>query len=395
MVTATSTRTFADDVREIDEFLEVLLRRLDPDAVPAGKALELWSAFDVVERRAAAAKLLLARRVEDGCGWKPAGFRSAAEQLAALSGTTVSTAKRDLETSKQVQTQRKTADALRAGRLSRSKAQMVAETAEKNPDAEEELLAAAELGLVPLRDAAIAARARVEDPDARTKRQHRERGLKMWTDPDGMVAGRFRLTPEVGGQVKAKVDAAVQRIFRAHKVEDHAPHEAYAADALAAFVLEENDGKQRRDPNATVHVVIDHGALMRGGAVDGEVCEIPGVGPVDVNWVRELLGSAFLTAIIKRGKDILTVAHLGRHIPAEIQTALLVSGHECQRKGCYQRGYLERDHTHDYAKGGPTSLENLKWYCGPDHRLKTSGWIVELPDPITGKCVFRPLPQTE
>ena len=74
---------------------------------------------------------------------------------------------------------------------------------------------------------------------------------------------------------------------------------------------------------ATVHIVIDHGTLVLGDAADGGVCEIPGVGPVDVAWVRALLGSGALTAIVKKGKDIVTVAHLGRHVPAEIQTALL------------------------------------------------------------------------
>ena len=278
--------------------------------------------------------------------------------------------------------------AVRAGRLSLGQAKMIADAASKNPDAEPELLAAAELGLVPLRDACIAARARVEDPDERRKRHHRARELRMWTDADGMVAGRFRLTPETGAQVKAKIDAEVQRIFRARKGGEHEPHDAYAADALAAFVLGSTEPGAKKDPNATVHIVIDHGALMRGGAAAGEVCEIPGVGPVAVDWVRELLGSAFLTAIVKRGKDITTVAHLGRHVPAEIQTALIVSGRECDIEGCYQRGYLERDHNHDYAKGGPTAYWNLGWFCSGDHRRKTAGWILGPRNPKTGK---RPL----
>jgi hypothetical protein len=107
--------------------------------------------------------------------------------------------------------------------------------------------------------------------------------------------------------------------------------------------------------DAVVHIVIDHGTIMRGGTAHGEVCEIPGVGPVDVNWVKELLGSAFLTAVMKNGKDIHTVAHLGRHVPAEVMTALLVRGRECDIEGCNNRGYLERDHIHDHAQGGPTS----------------------------------------
>ncbi len=135
-----------------------------------------------------------------------------------------------------------------------------------------------------------------------------------------------------------------------------------------------------------------HETLKSGELVDGEVCEIPGVGPVDVNWVREQLGTAFVTAIIKNGKDILTVAHFGRHIPAELQTALLVGGRECDADGCHHRGYLERDHVHEHGKGGPTSYKNMCWLCYRHHRLKTSGWILGPPDPETRKRALRPPP---
>jgi hypothetical protein len=149
----------------------------------------------------------------------------------------------------------------------------------------------------------------------------------------------------------------------------------------------------RHPTKFNVHVLISHGALMRGGAVEGEVCEIPGVGPVNATWVRELLGEAFVSAVITKGKDIFTVAHLGRHIPAEVQTALIVSGHECSVKGCGMRGYLERDHVHEYGKGGPTAFWNLRWLCYVHHRLKSQGWTLGPPDPLTGKCELRAPPQ--
>jgi hypothetical protein len=224
-------------------------------------------------------------------------------------------------------------------------------------------------------------RSAVEKPKARRERLHKQRSFRIGTDAEGMVSGSFRLTPEIGGQVKAKFDAAVQKIFRDHKSGDHEPHETYAADAFAAFVLDGAGGK----PKTTVHVVIDHGALMRGGPVEGEVCEIPGVGPVDVAWVKEILGESFLTAVIKNGKDISTVAHLGRHVPAEVMTALIVNGRECCVEGCYNRGYLERDHRHEYVKGGPTSYANLGYFCFGDHDKKTKGWILGEANPITGK----------
>src|SRR5262249_5512813 len=154
-------------------------------------------------------------------------------------------------------------------------------------------------------------------------------------------------------------DAAVQKKFREHRSGEHEPHDAYAADALADFVLS-GDAKKSKAVIYT-HVLIDHGVLMRGRAHGGEVCEIPGVGPVDPAWVKEILGEAFLTAVIKKGKDITTVAHLGRHVPAEVMTALIVGGHECGVDGCDNRGYLERDHMYDYAKGGATAFRNLLW----------------------------------
>ncbi len=136
----------------------------------------------------------------------------------------------------------------------------------------------------------------------------------------------------------------------------------------------------------TTHIVLDHEALVRGNALPGETCEIPGVGPVNVEWVRSLLGSAFLTVVIKKGRDIATVAHLGRHVIAEVQTALLISGRECAIDGCTGREYLELDHCEiDHADDGPTAFWNLAWMCSIHHTRKSSGWILGPPDPVTGK----------
>jgi hypothetical protein len=134
-----------------------------------------------------------------------------------------------------------------------------------------------------------------------------------------------------------------------------------------------------------VHIIVDHDALKRGDVFEGETCEIQGVGPVSVEWVRSILGEAFLTAIIKKGTDITTVAHFGRNVPELVQTAKIAGGHECEAEDCEIHGYLERDHVHDFALGGVTSLANLIWLCYFHHRLKSRGWILGPPDPITGK----------
>ncbi len=300
-----------------------------------------------------------------------------------------------VSTAKKLEALPATDAAVRAGRLSAKEATLIADAATINPAEEEHLLAVAKQGLVPLRDACVAARAAVEDPKRRRARQHRDRAFRFWTDRDGMWAGSFRYSPEIGGQLKAVIEKEAQRIFRDHKAgTDHESHDAYAADAVAGFILERNEPDAASKPatKVTVHVVVGHETLRSGELVPGEVCEIPGVGPVDVDWVREELGAAFVTAIIKHGKDIRTVAHFGRRIPAELMTALLVGGRECDAEGCNHRGYLERDHVHDHAKGGPASYDNMCWLCYRHHRLKSGGWLLGPPDPATRKRKLRPPP---
>ena len=99
---------------------------LDPDAVPLCEASDLWLEFDATERLAASAKTLLACKVEEANSWKRAGYRSAAEQLAGMAGTSVAAAKKDLDTSKKVRKLPKTADAMRKGKLSSAKAEAIA-----------------------------------------------------------------------------------------------------------------------------------------------------------------------------------------------------------------------------------------------------------------------------
>ena len=206
-----------------------------------------------------------------------------------------------------------------------------------------------------------------------------------------MVEGHFKVTPQVGGRIKACIEHGTRRHFRIARSDGtREPQDRYAADAFADAVL--GDPAAVKSGGYTAHVLIDHEVLVRGHALEGETCEIPGVGPVSVEWVREILGTAFVTAIVKKGKDITTVAHLGRHIPAELRPRDRL-GRECTIEGCSGREYLELDHCEiDHANGGPTAKWNLMWVCSIHHTRKSQGWILGPPDPITGKRRLDPPP---
>jgi hypothetical protein len=60
-------------------------------------------------------------------------------------------------------------------------------------------------------------------------------------------------------------------------------------------------------PSTTMHLRVDLAALRRGELNDGEVCEIPGVGPVPLATARNVLGESFLKVIIEDGVDVTSV----------------------------------------------------------------------------------------
>jgi 5-methylcytosine-specific restriction endonuclease McrA len=378
------------DLRTARAALESAARGFDPSSCSGQDAVDLVEALGVQRRLIDGMIAKAAKRVEDTAAYTSDGDRNAAELCARLVGVGSGEAKRAIETATKLEALPLTDAAVRAGRLSARQADLIVAAATDDPSVERDLLKAAAKGLVPLRDECIAARARREDQAAPSKRQHASRSFQMWPTPDGMVEGHFTVTPEVGGQIKSVIEHGTRRRFRDARSDGaHESQDAYAADAFTDAVT--GDPAATKSGGFTTHVVIDHEALVRGNAIGGERCEIPGVGPVSVEWVRRLLGSAFVTAIVKQGKDITSVSHLGRHIPAELRTAMIVSGRECTIEGCSGREYLELDHSEiDHARQGPTAWWNLIWLCSIHHKRKTQGWKLGPPHPTTGKRRLEP-----
>jgi hypothetical protein len=116
---------------------------------------------------------------------------------------------------------------------------------------------------------------------------------------------------------------------------------------------------------------------VRGHLVTGEVCEIPGVGPVPVTEVRDLLGDATLHLVLTKGNAVANLTHLGRGPTAAQRIALLWQAPRCTRVGCPHEARLENDHRTPWADIHTTRLDNLDPLCGHDHDLKTyKGWAL-------------------
>ncbi len=123
----------------------------------------------------------------------------------------------------------------------------------------------------------------------------------------------------------------------------------------------------------TVVVRVDWDALTRGWPEGGEVCEIAGVGPVPVSLVKAMIntGDAVLKAVVTRGVDVVSVAHLGRHPTVAQRTAMQWLDLICVEDGCGQRAFHEIDHTLPWATNRITLLQLLQPLCKVHHRLKS------------------------
>jgi hypothetical protein len=122
----------------------------------------------------------------------------------------------------------------------------------------------------------------------------------------------------------------------------------------------------------TVHLRVDAAALRRGSLEPGDVCEVPGVGPVSLASAQALLADSVVKVLVTDGVDVTAVAHLGRSIPRAIATALAERDPVCVVPLCGQAHNLEIDHYQvAFADGGPSEMWNLARLCAHHHRLKT------------------------
>jgi hypothetical protein len=139
-----------------------------------------------------------------------------------------------------------------------------------------------------------------------------------------------------------------------------------------------------------IHFRIDYAAFLRGFTEPGEVCEIPGVGPVSVDTVRAYSHDAVLKALLVDGVHVRAVVHLSHTVTAHQRTALEERDPECVIDGCHTREHLEIDHVDDWAVTHITTLDRLARLCRWHHGLKSYGgyrleggpghWYLEPPD---------------
>jgi 5-methylcytosine-specific restriction endonuclease McrA len=222
------------------------------------------------------------------------------------------------------------------------------------------------------------------------RRQRDARSARSYSDEVGMVHVHLAWEPHVGTPIVARAEAEAARLGRKAKSEGRTESfERHLADAYAALLSGSGKGRAKRPE---LVVLVSHEVATRGwkDVRAGEVCKIPGVGPI-APQVAQAIGrdDAFLSGVICDGTDLRQFKRWSRSIPVEVAIALELGdppgfdGVACV--DCGNRFRTEFDHVEPRSRGGPTSKENVKPRCWSCHQVKTArdrkNAKLEPPDP--------------
>jgi hypothetical protein len=356
--------------------LRAQLEGFDPELVDGAHCARVAEELAATEKACAAARVMAAARAIECGAHKGRGFHDGPAWVARQAGVSTGQARQALEAAAGLGRCPGTRSALLAGEVSWAQASEITRAEAELPGAEEALLSTArQRGLGDLRDRARERRSAGTPVEDLYRAQQRARHFRHWRDDLGMVRFVGALPPSLGVPLVHRVELEASRLRReAHRDQDgrRQGFEALAADALAALASGE---RPRQGPRADLVVVCDINAWRRGHAHPGEPCHVVDGGPVPVAVARELAKDAFVKAVLHDGVVVQSIRHFGRHLSAELRTALDIgeppgfNGAKCV--DCGRRYGLEYDHVDPLANHGPTALSNLAPRCWVDHQAKT------------------------
>jgi hypothetical protein len=343
--------------------LEKANAELEPELLTVAGARERLEVYARARKLIDYGITALAARIDD------------AASLARATGTSVPQATDTIATGKILRDSAPLEEALGHGDISLVQASEIAKAEACAPGSASELLAVAdEESFSVLRQKARRVKLEADQHRGLAERQHQARCARSYTDDLGMVNIHLAMQPHVGTPLVARAEAEAARLARATPKESREPFERYLADAYIKLMTGTGTTRTRRPE---LVVLVSHEVIKRGwkDVDEGELCKIPGVGPVAPEIAKEIARDAFLNGVFYDGADLRHFARWTKHIPVEVTIALELGdppefdGVACV--DCGNRFRTEFDHLEPRVARGPTSKTNLNPRCWSCHHAKT------------------------
>lgn len=382
-------------IDEVERVLRSQCAALDPSSVPLPEAPELYLALARCQKLLDGAMTRLYVRVDEARPGEREGKRSTEDWDAANNGTSPGASREKRETSRRLREQPDLDAALAKGELSGAQANAISGAAGADPSAEKRLVGAAGTkSLKDLRTDCDRVRANAH-PDAAARRAaiQRDRFWRSWLDGEGAWNARARMLPEHGAEIEALLAPYAHAAFEAARRQArHESPDAYKADGLLGMARSTKAANRTpaRAPEPTpetstgpvpkgasvvdtkLFVHVDLASLLEGRTSSGSICHIDRIGPVDLEFVRSILGDAFVAILLtKPDGTIHDVVHLGRRANALQRSVKEAQGIHCETPGCDRTHGLELHHIEAWTDSGITQVDLLVWLCSTHHDLIT------------------------
>ncbi len=335
--------------------------------------------------------LVLLRDFDERTGWH-GGFASCAHWLHWRTGIDLGAAREKVRVAHALAALPLVSATLQRGAISYAKVRALTRVA--TPGSEARLLSFAQAGTAAQVERLVRAWRRVDDATATAEAEarHLHRHLSTFTDNDGMVVIRGRLTPEVGAVVQRALDAACDRLRRegqaapsAGTAEEvtQAQRRADALGLLAEAALSADFDRASASERYQVVLHIDSVSGVAAGEASGVPAGEGLSGTLEVD--HGAVGSAETSRRISCDASLVPMRHADdgavldvgrktRTVPPSIRRALLARDGTCRFPGCISRR-CDAHHIEHWLDGGETSLGNLVLLCRRHHRSVHEGLV--------------------
>ena len=355
---------------------------LEPEVLDAHAVRELLSRYAKAKKLVSYGETMLAAKLDDTAA------------VARATGSSLGKAKAAVDTGNSLKGADHVREAFKSGEISLDQASEIAKAEQASPGSSTELLKLAQdESFQTLREKSRKTVLEAEQHRGLASRQHDARRARSYRDELGMIAINLLLEPHVGVPLVNRADTEAGRLFRAAKKGGRPePFERHLADAYACLLSKGTTIKARKPE---LVVLVSHEIAKRGwnDVVEGEVCKIPGVGPISPERAKEIASDAFLSGVFYDGRDLRHFHRWTRNTSVEVLLALQLGeppefdGVKCI--DCGHRFRNEKEHSEPHVSGGLASTTNLKWRCYGCHQKKTAedrrkGKLTP-PDPDAGR----------
>ena len=225
-------------------------------------------------------------------------------------------------------------------------------------------------------------------------KQHDERSLQVFYEPDGSITLQVHLPAEKGALVLKAIELAmeeekaVQERLRERAAgeeyadpdvsgefeDEHLPFDHRRADALTNMAESYLANGPAASSSADRYQVVLHVSAETLTNNEGDISHLEDGPRVSAETARRICCDAGISVLSKdEDGTILNIGRKSRIIPPAMRRALKARDENCRFPGCTHQYYIDGHHIKHWADGGETSLDNLVLLCRHHHRLVHEG----------------------